>query len=213
MSQLIRISTREAALRLHVHARTVRKWIDAFEEYIHPELNERGHYMLTEEGFLRLRDIQRRLHETNKSMRQIRQDLIKEGKIEPKIGIESADDQAASGAHSPQSLEALEMMMEKMDDMSHLFDQMFERMERLEDYVFDLFDALEEVDHRITSSGHEYAKTHEMVQMFDEIRKKQDQLKVELRNATFSHRLAAATSESELVPRRERKSARFLGIF
>lgn len=202
MSQLKSISTREAALRLHVHARTVRKWIDAFEEYIRPELNDRGHYMLTEEGFLRLRDIQKRLHETNKSMRQIRQDLIKEGKIE-----------AAELESESQSNETLEVLMEKMDDMGHLFDQMFERMEQLEDYVFDLFDALEEIDHRIVTNGHEYAKTHEMAKMFEEVRKKQDQLKVELRNATFSQRLAAATTESELVPRRERKSARFLGIF
>lgn len=205
MSQLKSISTREAALRLHVHARTIRKWIDAFEEYIRPELNDRGHYMLTEEGFLRLRDIQKRLHETNKSMRQIRQDLIKEGKIEAA--------ELESESNSSQSNETLEVLMEKMDDMGQLFDQMFERMEQLEDYVFDLFDALEEIDHRIVTNGHEYAKTHEMAKMFEEVRKKQDQLKVELRNATFSQRLAAATTESELVPRRERKNARFLGIF
>ncbi|MDA8352103.1 MAG: MerR family transcriptional regulator, partial [Firmicutes bacterium] len=91
MSEEARISTKEAADRLHVHARTVRKWIDAFEEYICPEVNDRGHYLLSPEGFQRLNDIQQRLQESNKSMRQIRQDLIKEGKWEMERPVPAQD--------------------------------------------------------------------------------------------------------------------------
>ncbi len=76
------VSTREAAERLRVHARTIRKLIDVFEDYIHPEVNDRGHYIFSEEGYRRLADIQARLQKPNKSMRQVRQELIQEGKLE-----------------------------------------------------------------------------------------------------------------------------------
>jgi hypothetical protein len=60
---------------------------------------------------------------------------------------------------------------------------------------------------------YEYAPANDVHLMFDEIRKKQDQLRIELRNLSFNNRLAAASEESQFVPRRQKKSARFLGIF
>ncbi|MCS1351786.1 helix-turn-helix domain-containing protein [Mechercharimyces sp. CAU 1602] len=210
MSKETYITTAEAASQLHVHARTIRKWIDTFAEYIQPETNERGHYLLTQSGLERLEEIQRRLQEKNRSMRQVRELLKEEGKIR---GLSHPSNLAIpSPPHLPPKVEAtMDQIMESMTNMEKWIESLTKRMERIEDHVFDLFDALEEVEHRIHQSNHEYAKTEEVSAMFEEIRRKQDQLKIELRQATFSHRLAAAAvSPAELGPRKQKKGSRFL---
>ncbi|MFD1425754.1 DNA-binding transcriptional MerR regulator [Kroppenstedtia sanguinis] len=212
MSDEARISTREAAERLHVHARTVRKWIDAFEEYIAPEVNDRGHYMLDEEGYHRLSDIQQRLQETNKSMRQIRQDLIREGKWEMEL------DEPASPAPEPPRIPfgneiPVHRLIGSLDEIGEMMETVFSRLDQLEDHVFTMFDMMEEMENKVLASQHHMLPMNTVQHMMDEIGKKQEQLKVELRNATFPQRLASATSETQqLTPRRQRRT-RFLGIF
>ncbi|GGA43909.1 hypothetical protein GCM10007416_16270 [Kroppenstedtia guangzhouensis] len=213
MSDEARISTREAAERLHVHVRTVRKWIDAFEEYISPEVNDRGHYMLDEEGYQRLSDIQQRLQETNKSMRQIRQDLIREGKWE----MDPLDD-SLSISRQPSRLPfeneiPVHRLIGSLDEIGEMMETVFSRLDQLEDHVFTMFDMMEEMENKVLTSQHHMLPVKTVQHMMDEIGKKHEQLKVELRNATFSHRLASATTETQqLTPRRQRRT-RFLGIF
>ncbi|OYD07235.1 MerR family transcriptional regulator [Paludifilum halophilum] len=213
MSKQARISTREAAQRLHVHARTVRKWIDSFEEYISPEVNDRGHYMLTEDGFLRLKDIQQRLQETGKSMRQIRQDLVKEGRWE----IERLSERPPVEEEAPVVPFGREYPMHRvvgsLDEIGEMLETVFTRLDQLEDHVFTMFDMMEEMEKRMAATSQNTLPAASVQKMMDEIGKKQDQLKVELRNATFSHRLASAAEEpSPYIPRRQKRT-RFLGIF
>ncbi|MDR6226234.1 MerR family transcriptional regulator [Desmospora profundinema] len=219
MAEQAYITTREAAERLHVHARTVRKWIDAFEEYISPDVNDRGHYMLTEESFRRLENIQERLQETNKSMRQIRQDLMKEGEWEvERISEDSPpqEEEALSPALPFNQEVPVHRIVGSLDEIGEMMETVFTRLDQLEDHVFTMFDVMEEMERTVAAA--QVKQQHNMVpvttvqNMIDEIGKKHDQLKMELRNATFSHRLASATSESQMTPRRQKK-ARFLGIF
>ncbi|PTX59079.1 MerR-like DNA binding protein [Melghirimyces profundicolus] len=216
MSEEARISTREAAERLHVHARTVRKWIDAFEEYISPEVNDRGHYLLSPEGFQRLVDIQDRLQETNKSMRQIRQDLIKEGKWELERTVEKtpALKETAEAPAAPFGTEyPIHRLVGSLDEIGEMMETVFTRLDQLEDHVFTMFDMMEEMESKVISSQQNTLPVTTVQHMMDEIGKKQDQLKAELRNATFSHRLASATSETQQLTPRRQKRTRFLGIF
>ncbi|GGE07103.1 hypothetical protein GCM10011571_05420 [Marinithermofilum abyssi] len=211
MKEGVRISTREAAERLHVHARTVRKWIDTFEEYIEPHVNDRGHYMLTEDSYIRLRDIQKRLQE-NKSMRQIRQELIMEGKWDnnSEQAAEPEEDtviQMPFGNSYP-----MHRLIGSLDEIGEMMETVFERLDQLEDHVFTMFDVIEEMERKMVANQQNYLPATQLHQMIEDIGKKQDQLKAELRNATFSHRLASATTETQLTPRRQKRS-RFLGIF
>ena len=212
------ITTREAAERLRVHARTIRKWIDVFEDYIHPEVNDRGHYIFSEEGFRRLAEIQTRLQKPNKSMRQVRQELIQEGKLEqpPAEGSEFLDniDPDTKVAPFMSAEKAYRYMMDTVNAINDTLEELSGRMQRMEDQVINLYGALEKLENRMTTKNALYAPAKDVQSMFDEIRKMHEQLKAELRNVSFSQRLAAAT-ESQFVPRKERKprAARFFGIF
>lgn len=203
------LTTREAAERLQVHARTVRKWIDVFEDYICPDLNERGHYMLTEDSLDRLLDIKERLQESNKSMKQVREELIFEEKLPHSIAHSSE----SMWTHDEGNDQAMHQMMQSMNQVGTFMEELFDRMDRLEDHMFTIFETFEDVEKKLISLQYDRVSGNEVHQMFDEIRKKQDQLKMELRNVHFTQRLTAATKEqAEYVPRRQKKN-KFLFFF
>ncbi|AUS07906.1 hypothetical protein C1X05_03075 [Laceyella sacchari] len=208
MAQAGCISTKEAAERLKIHARTVRNWIDTFQEYIGPNWNERGHYVLSEESFARLLDIKQRLNDSNKTLKQVREELILEGKI-------SLPQPAAPAASPSPNSETTEKMfqhlLETIDNVGGLVEELYERMERMENHMTDLFESLEGMEQKVLTVSYDSISANEVQQMFDEVRKKQDQLRIELRNVSFTQRLTAATSEYGLLPRRQKKS-RFFGL-
>ncbi|SEN56595.1 MerR family transcriptional regulator [Lihuaxuella thermophila] len=207
MSKAAYITTREAAERLQVHARTIRKWIDTFEEYICPDWNERGHYVLTEESLLRLAEIKNRLQEPHKSMKQVKDDLLREGKIGTDRHYPHAENETKA-----ETEQTLNHLMETMENFGEMMEDLFDRMERLEDHMYGLFDTLEDMEQKLVAVSYDAVSSNEVQQMFDEIRKKQDQLRIELRNVNFTQRLTSATSEQGLLPRRQKKT-RFFGMF
>ncbi|KFZ41021.1 MULTISPECIES: MerR family transcriptional regulator [Thermoactinomyces] len=198
------MTTKEAAEQLQVHARTIRKWIDTFEEYIQPDINERGHYLLSKESFQRLSHIKSRLQEPHRSMKQVKEELIQEGKMSPYPASPSQE-------FMEETERCLQDMMDMMDGMTDLLEEMTNRINHIEKHMMNLFNSLDEMQHKLLSVQYESASSNEVHQMFDEIRKKQDQLRMELRNVTFTQRLTAATGEQGLLPRRQKK-ARFFGL-
>lgn len=137
-------STREAAEHLNVHVRTVRKWIDAFTDYVEPQLNSRGHYQLTPAGLRALKNVQAHLKEGNKSFKQVREELVARGDLAPAPPKWAATDLS-------RQLNTLELSLERT---LHLLEHL-----------------------QMTA---------------EEVRKKQDQLKFEIRDVTFAQRLQAA---------------------
>ncbi len=204
-------TTSEAAKQLEVHARTIRKWIDAFEDYIHPTSNERGHYMLNEESLERLKDIQNRLQEPNKTMKKVREELAAEGLL-PTLEQEVKEEETGSTLDriSENRLDSLQVTVERV---GNLMEEMFHRMERLEDNLYNLFDSIEDLEHKIAAIGYDTLSPSEVHQMFEEVRKKQDQLKLELRSASFTQRFSATHQEQNFLPRRQQRKSRFFNFF
>ena len=62
------------------------------------------------------------------------------------------------------------------------------------------------MEQKVLTVSYDSISANEVQQMFDEVRKKQDQLRIELRNVSFTQRLTAATCEYGLLPRRKKKS-------
>lgn len=151
MKEQVVYSTKEVAERLNVHARTVRKWIDAFTDYVQPKLNNRGHYELSDSGLKALQDVQKRLKTGNKSLKQIREELVKSGRLQ-------ATKQVQADQITPDELKVV------TERLAHI-----ERVQR----------------GTLESLG-------QLQAVIEDIRKKQDQLKLEIRNATFQQRLNAA---------------------
>lgn len=149
-------STKEVAERLNVHARTVRKWIDAFTDYVRPELNKRGHYQLTESGLQALQNVQQHLKSGNKSLKQVREELVNSGELSPEQRPyqHTAADQSVT------------------NELDGAFIERLTEMESVQRNTLQLIEQLQAA--------------------VDDVRKKQDQLKLEIRNATFEQRLQAA---------------------
>lgn len=148
-------STKEVAERLNVHARTVRKWIEAFADYVHPELNKRGHYQLTQDGLQALQNIQKRLRTGNKSLKQVRDELVQCGELV-----------AAQPLHDEK------LPLQEIADELNAITTQITRMETVQQNTLQLLEQLQ--------------------QTITDVRTKQEQLKFEIRNATFDQRLQAA---------------------
>lgn len=216
MTETVLLTTRDAAERLDVHARTIRKWIDAFEDYIQPETNERGHYMLNEDSIQHLKDIQDRLQEPNKTMKQVREELQAEGMISTsalRLHQEEEDDEQPP-MRELNTEQTLLHMMDTLEGVGNLVEELFNRMDRLEDRMYSLFESLEDLEHKIAAVGYDTFSPSDVHQMFDEVRKKQEQLKIELRSVSFTQRFSTnpPTKEQNFLPRRQRKH-RFFNLF
>ena len=155
-------TTSEAAEKLNVHARTVRKWIDAFSDYIRPELNKRGHYLLTESGLKALRDVQEQLKTGKKTLKQVREELVKSGRWT------SRQNQSTS----PTVQNELQTLTVRLENVERVQQQILEVLEELQSAT-------------------------------EAVRKKQDQLKLEIRNATFQQRLEAAGDTGKTKRKRD----------
>jgi len=208
-------TTSDVAKQLDVHARTIRKWIDAFEDYIQPDLNERGHYMLNHQSIKRLKDIQHRLQEPNKTMKQIREELEAEGLIP--TNNKSRTTYSDSNPQQPDTEQTLLTLQHTVERVGNMMEEMFDRMEHLEDHLYHLFESIEDLEHKIAAVGYDTLSPSEVHQMFEEVRKKQDQLKIELRSAAFSHRLSSAQQQQQqeqpFLPRRQQRKSRFFNLF
>lgn len=206
------LTTREVSEHLQVHARTIRKWIDVFEDYIGPDLNERGHYILSEDSLERLMDIKERLAVPNQSMKQVREDLKFEGKLTIPATAASVSQEDSTSLPNVTQEKTMQKVMSTMNQMGDLMEELFERMDRMEDHMYTIFETFEDMEHKLVSLNLDRISGNDVHQMFDEIRKKQDQLKLELRNVHFTQKLSAAASEQPVVPKRQ-KRGKFLFFF
>lgn len=151
MEQQITFTTKEAAERLNVHARTVRKWIDAFPDFVRPESNSRGHYQISEDGLEALQTIQNYLKKGNYTLKQVREMLVKNGLL----------DVQQVHAHTSQNYQELTSIRERLTELEKSHQNTMQLLKQLKESI-------------------------------DGIRQKQDQLKLEIRQATFDMRLNAA---------------------
>ncbi len=167
------ITTKDVSNQLNVNARCVRKWIDMFGEYVGYDVNEKGHYLLSNESIVRLQEIKERLQDPQKSMRTLREEMIEEGKLSPPI----------DNYYTQQTFEE---MIHSIHQMGHMMEELFTRMERMEEHLYGLYDSFEDVEQKMVTVTQDAVSSGDVHKMFDEIRKKQDQLKIELRNVHFT---------------------------
>jgi transposase len=206
-------STRDAAQKLKVSTRTIRKWIDQFTEYINPECNERGHYMLTEESLNRLQDIKKRLQQPNKTMKQVLDDLYEE-----KLLVHERDHADSSSAEPIRSEtdKQLQKVISHMEGLDCFVEEISERLHQLENHIYAFYKCFEKLEDKLSDLSYDRMTGKELQQILEEIRKRQDQLKAELRNIHFTQRMSSATSaatqESSFTPRRKKKR-RFFKLF
>ncbi|MBO8164950.1 MAG: MerR family transcriptional regulator [Brevibacillus sp.] len=79
MNVQVWMASKEVAERLQVHVRTLRNWLEMFVPAKDLKKNAQGHYMISEQGFLLLKEVKERKDAGNASLQDIQQQLIAEG--------------------------------------------------------------------------------------------------------------------------------------
>lgn len=185
----MKYTTKEAAEQLHVHARTVRKWIDSFADFVQPEVNGRGHYELSDASLQALQMIREQLKSGNKSLRQVRVELVKNGHIPaapPTVHEGTKDDFHLLAESVTQQLNAIGERLaatERRAVTEHLLTN--DRQA--------LTEHLSHIEAKQQTTLQLLEQLHEQI---EDVRKKQEHLKLEIRNATFDQRLEAAGEDS-----------------
>ncbi|MGG1659404.1 MerR family transcriptional regulator [Brevibacillus sp. NRS-1366] len=75
------MASKEVADRLDVHVRTLRNWLDLFVPVQERLKNPQGHYLISEKGFILLKEVKERKDSGNSSLKEIQRQFIEEGKI------------------------------------------------------------------------------------------------------------------------------------
>ena len=205
MEEMTCFTTTQAAEILNVHARTIRKWIDTFYEYILPDINEKGHYTLKKESLERLKDIKTRLQNTQKSMRQIKEDLLNEGKINLNNFIEENNKDNNTVILQKEKIEELKASIEKIE-------------RKLQNF----FDVIRFIEHKINCLEDNFLTIEDLYQqLLVKIYKNQEDIKALLKNYFSSSMYTAVTYnqkqnkdflQSKISLKRKRKK-KILGIF
>ncbi|UFJ41692.1 helix-turn-helix domain-containing protein [Brevibacillus humidisoli] len=93
------MASKEVAERLGVQVRTLRNWLEMFVPVTERQKNAQGHYMISEQGYLLLKEVKERKDGGNASLLDIKQELIAEGLLsEDKLSLEETAAASAEGA-------------------------------------------------------------------------------------------------------------------
>ena len=95
------MSSKEVAERLGLHVRTLRNWLEMFVPVDERQKNAQGHYLISEQGYLLLKEVKERKDAGNASLLDIRQQLIAEGRLSPDALLLA--EAAAGGTATPQA--------------------------------------------------------------------------------------------------------------
>lgn len=75
------MASKEVADRLDVHVRTLRNWLDLFVPVQERLKNPQGHYLISEKGFILLKEVKERKDSGNSSLKEIQRQFIEEGRL------------------------------------------------------------------------------------------------------------------------------------
>ncbi|HBI02758.1 MAG TPA: hypothetical protein DDY49_01840, partial [Paenibacillaceae bacterium] len=97
------MSSKDAAVKLNVHVRTLRNWIDTFSPYMELQKNSQGHYLLSDQAFQLLIEIKRIKDSGIQTLKEIEDHLLHENILpERKVSLEAeASKESAPSPHLP----------------------------------------------------------------------------------------------------------------
>lgn len=168
------MSSKDAAVKLNVHVRTLRNWIDMFSPYMELQKNSQGHYLLSDQAYQLLIEIKRIKDSGVQTLKEIEEILLHKNILpERKVSIEQES--------IKESAPATPMPGDFMESINQRISQAFQEISA----------AVE--SHSIAASRPEDdAMQKEILKKMDEIEKKQESLKLELRKINFEMQLMNA---------------------
>jgi DNA-binding transcriptional MerR regulator len=197
------MASKDVAEKLDVNVRTVRNWIDTFSPYMVLQKNSQGHFLLSEQAFNLLIEIKRVKDSGVQTLKEVEEVLLLE-KILPEKKTLGMDYELPEAETETEPL----IPTEHLDtDTAHY---LFKRIEELERH---LSQQLFETVHELTQSYETVAATtqeeplsadlmltqyyKEILRKMDEIEKKQENLRLEMRKMNFEIQVLGTTQRQQ----------------
>jgi DNA-binding transcriptional MerR regulator len=168
------MSSKDAAVKLNVHVRTLRNWIDTFSPYMVLQKNSQGHYLLSDQAYQLLIEIKRIKDSGIQTLKEI-EDVLLHEKILPerKTAVETESIKEAT----PEP---------------HLAQEFMESINQRITQAFHEISAAVELQSSTTVRQEDETMQKEILKKMDEIEKKQETLKLEVRKNNFEMQLMNA---------------------
>lgn len=189
------MASKDVAGKLDVSVRTVRNWIDTFSPYMVLQKNSQGHFLLSEQAFNLLIEIKRVKDSGVQTLKEVEDLLLLEKILPQKKELDIDYDLSVNDAPSKSEPNTTYYLYERMNEMErHLSQQLFEIVHELghtaEAATANQQQTLPE-DLMLT----QYYK--EILRKMEEMEKKQENLRLEMRKMNFEIQMIGAMQKQE----------------
>lgn len=179
------MSSKDAAVKLKVHVRTLRNWIDTFSPYMLLQKNSQGHYLLSEQAYNLLIEIKRVKDSGIQTLKEIEDVLLYEQILPERKSLQSNELPQEETQSPPLSGDILESISRIETQINkRIFEAFSEISSAYESHLPPL-----QGDPRLHE---DQLFQQEMLKKINEIEKKQEGLKLELRKINFEIQLMNA---------------------
>ncbi|BAU29152.1 DNA-binding transcriptional MerR regulator [Aneurinibacillus soli] len=207
------MTSKDVAEKLDVSVRTIRNWIENFSAYMVLQKNSQGHFLLSEQAFALLVEIKRMKDSGVPTLREVEELLVLEKIVPEHRSVEFTDHAFEEGT-----------AVMFPEEVASLPDHVYSRLNEIEETIArQLSDVSREMTEVFSQSVSALARPHteeshpatapdlmltqyykEILRKMDEMEKKQEDLRLEMRKMNFEIQMVGALQKQE-----EKKKKRF----
>ena len=154
--------TRDLSEAFKMNPRKVRAWLDYFYEYIQPSTNDKGHWVVNEDGFQRFAEVVKAMQQPGVSMNEVRKHLLRQ---EPAASLVAASQDPDSEKVIPIRQDVSYQVLKQTLD---LVTQLEERVSNMEIYQRDMLKKYDEVLQRQKEEYRQSITIHEDIRNLKE---------------------------------------------
>lgn len=154
--------TRDLSEAFHMNPRKVRAWLDYFYEYIQPSTNDKGHWVVDQEGFQRFAEVVKAMEQPGVSMNEVRKNLLRQ---ESASSLFATSQEPDSEKVIPIRQDVSYQVLKQTLDMVTLLE---ERVSNMEMYQKDMLQKYDEVLQRQKEEHRQAITIHEDIRNLKE---------------------------------------------
>ncbi len=189
--------TRDLAQAFKMNPRKVRAWLDYFFEYIQPSTNEKGHWVVDEQGYHRFAEVVKAMEQPGVAMNEVRQQLLRE--MSPAAAGQDTDGEKVIPIRQDLSYQVLKQALD-------LITQLETRVSNMEMYQKDMLKKYDEVLQRQKEEYRQSITIHEDIRnLKEELSELREKVSSNFREMQFSIEMLELTARGQ----RRKKERRF----
>ncbi|GED12108.1 hypothetical protein AM501_18820 [Aneurinibacillus migulanus] len=191
------MASKDVAEKLDVSVRTVRNWIDTFSPYMVLQKNSQGHFLLSEQAFNLLIEIKRVKDSGIQTLKEVEEVLLLEKILPEKKELDIDYDLAAESSPQRPEADTAHYLFNRMNEMErHLSQQLFETLHELSQ-AYETSAAQRQKEATLPEDLMLTQYYKEILLKMEEMEKKQEELRLELRKMNFEIQMIGAMQKQE----------------